>query len=113
MPRPLQLPVEALPIAILNHKKRVASQDHFILNPLGTHDCLDLGESELEERDGDIVDVTKYVFAQSKLEHIPHMFRVKERPRTIVLADDVLKAWLTLSPEPTNFIIEMATISRH
>jgi len=108
---PLALPVEVLPVSILNHKGRVASKDHFILNPLGSHDCLDLATSEIKYLEGDVVEVKKYVFAPSKLKTLPHMFRVKEWPRTIVLADDVLKAWLTLDPEPTNLVIETAEIS--
>jgi len=37
--------VEFLPVAILNHKGRVASKDYFILNPIGTIDCIDVKES--------------------------------------------------------------------
>src|SRR3990172_7939383 len=40
-------PIECLPFTLLDHKKRVASQDYFIINPLGTFDCLDLQKSHI------------------------------------------------------------------
>ncbi len=102
----LRLPLEILPIAIYNHRGKVASNDHFILNPLGTFDCLDTDEAEIEYLDDEVVSVDKFAFCPKKLKKVPHLFRVKEDPSTIVLGDDVLKAWLTLVPEPTNFSIE-------
>lgn len=102
----LGLPVEILPISILNHRKRVASRDHFILNPLGSFDCLDHDRSVIEYLDGEVVEVEKFAFSPKKVAKLPHMFRVKESPRTIVLCDDVLKAWLGMTPEVTNLIIE-------
>jgi hypothetical protein len=37
--------VEFLPIKILNHKKRVASKDYFLMNPLTVCDCIDVKKS--------------------------------------------------------------------
>lgn len=39
--------VEYLPLKILNHKGRVASEDYFFLNPLDIVDCIDKDSSEL------------------------------------------------------------------
>ncbi|SRR6266511_2134357 len=40
--------VEYLPVRIINHKGRVASESYFILNPLDVYDCIDLDRSGVE-----------------------------------------------------------------
>ena len=40
--------VEFLPIKIINHKGRVASEDYFVVNPLEIVDCIDKDASEVE-----------------------------------------------------------------
>jgi hypothetical protein len=40
--------VEYLPVQIINHKKRLASKDYFILHPLDVCDCIDLDKSGVE-----------------------------------------------------------------
>jgi hypothetical protein len=40
--------VEYLPVQIINHKKKLASKDYFILNPLSVVDCIDVDASEVE-----------------------------------------------------------------
>lgn len=40
-------PIEYFPIAIYNHKCRVASRDYFIINPIGAFDCLKLETSTI------------------------------------------------------------------
>ena len=40
--------VEYLPVQILNHKKKVASKDYFLMNPLSVVDCIDVEASEVE-----------------------------------------------------------------
>lgn len=42
-----QAPPDYLPLAIYNHKKRAASTDYFIVNPIGTFDCLNLEASDI------------------------------------------------------------------
>ena len=37
--------VEFLPISVLNHKGRVASKDYYVMNPVGTLDCVDIEKS--------------------------------------------------------------------
>lgn len=39
--------IEFLPVAIRDHKGHVASRDYWIVNPLTTLDCLDVGASDL------------------------------------------------------------------
>ncbi|AKT40381.1 imm11 family protein [Chondromyces crocatus] len=45
--------VELLPIEIINHKGRVASEDYFILNPTEICDCIDKDASNVEWNDLD------------------------------------------------------------
>jgi hypothetical protein len=40
--------LEFLPVSILNHKDRLASDDYFILHPLGPQDCIDLERSKVK-----------------------------------------------------------------
>ncbi len=40
--------IEYLPFTLYDHEKRVASEDYFIVNPIGTFDCLNEGASEIE-----------------------------------------------------------------
>ena len=37
--------IEFLPVTILNHKERVASKDYYLLNPVGSLDCIDIEKS--------------------------------------------------------------------
>jgi hypothetical protein len=37
--------IEFLPVTILNHKGRVASKDYFVLNPVGSVECIDVEKS--------------------------------------------------------------------
>jgi hypothetical protein len=39
--------VEYLPVQIINHKRKVASTDYYIVNPPSTIDCIDLDASEV------------------------------------------------------------------
>lgn len=96
-------PVEYLPLSIINHKKRLASADYFIVNPLGTVDCLDLDRSEIDWFEGDVVRIKKYVLDPAKLRNAPELFRIRENPRTYVITQ-ALAARL-LPPTPTNFFV--------
>lgn len=40
--------VEFLPVAIINHKGRVAARDYWVVNPPATIDCIDLDASGVE-----------------------------------------------------------------
>lgn len=102
-------PVQYLPVAIYNHKKRLASSDHFIVNPLGALDVLDTSASEIEYFDGKVVKVTKYVLDAEKMAQAPDVFRIKENPEAYVISERVLDQWRKISPKPTNvsfFVLE-------
>lgn len=40
--------IEFLPVSIFNHKGRLASDDYFIVHPLGVQDCIDLERSKVK-----------------------------------------------------------------
>lgn len=103
-------PVQHLPLAIYNHKKRLASSDYFIVNPLGTLDVLDTSASEIKYHDGQVVKVKKYVLDPRKIVQAPDVFRIKENPEAYVVSERVLDEWRKVAPKPTNvtfFILDI------
>src|SRR4051794_27067262 len=100
-------PTEYLPVAIRNHKKRVASSDYFFVNPLGTVDCLNLKKSEIEWfKKKEVVRVEKAVLDPKKLKDLPVLFRVKEWPAKLVVDERLVRAWISMNPRPTNCVVE-------
>ena len=82
--------IEFLPFDLINHKKRIASKDYFIVNPIGSYDCLNIDASEIEfTSNGKPMDSEKYVIDPKKLANAPHLFRIKEFPFIYVI-DSVL-----------------------
>ncbi|MBU8899864.1 hypothetical protein KRR26_30060 [Corallococcus sp. M34] len=101
-----QGPTEYLPVALYNHKKRVASPDHFILSPLGTVDCLNLQESEIEYHKDKVVNVDYYVLAPKKLENAPDFFRVREDPSAYIMSERIAEGLRELKPRLINFVVK-------
>ncbi len=99
-------PVEYLPVAIYNHKKRVASPDHFILNPLGTVDCLNLEASDIVYHQDKVVRVRNFVLDPEKLQGAPDLFRVREDSYAYLMSDRVLQELRGIQPRVTNFVFE-------
>lgn len=104
-------PVQILPVAIYNHKNRVASPDYFVVNPIGQRDCLDLEESEIEWHDADVVAVEKFVLAEGKLDGAPDLFRVKEDPSAYVASEHLVRRWIKLDPRPKNVLLIELTVA--
>jgi len=78
--------VEFLRLAIIDHKRRVASADYCIVNPIGTVDCMDLEASTIEWFEDEIVEVEQHVFDRNKVVDAPDLFRVKQTPRAYVMS---------------------------
>ena len=93
---------EYIPLAIFNHKRRLASAEYFIVNPLGTHDVLDLKKSTIEWDDGDVVHVEKMVLDPKKLKKAPDLFRPKEDPEAYIISQRIATELRKLSPPNTN-----------
>jgi uncharacterized protein DUF1629 len=92
--------IEYLPFTLYNLKKRVQSKDYFIVNPIGTVDCLNLEASVIKYVDkpgdpshGAVVNVKKYVFEPKKLKRAPALFRVKEKPTRYVVNEQLASAF--------------------
>lgn len=94
--------VEFLPITIVNHKGRIASKDYFILNPLQSVDCIDMGASQAEKDSldpGMIQGVNQLVLREDAVPKDAMVFRTKYWPGKILirrdLADRMNEAGLT------------------
>ena len=72
--------MEYLPVSIIDHKRKVASKDYFILNPLELVDCVDRKKSKLREDDmvpGDIERIFDLVLDEKRIPKDRDVFRVK------------------------------------
>jgi hypothetical protein len=86
--------IEFLPLAILNHKGRVASQAYFIVNPIGTLDCMDKKRSKfIFTGDGRLYRVEKYVLDSKKIPWEPAIFRPKESPSVYIINGKITTAF--------------------
>lgn len=85
--------VEFLHFILLDHKGRVHSDDYWIINPLGTRDCLHYGESNIKRNDeGDVLLIKKFVLDKQKLGGAPALFRIQEDPTEYVMSEELIKA---------------------
>jgi hypothetical protein len=94
--------VEYLPVAIVNHKKRVASPDYFIVHPIVPQDCLDAQASGAEYSDiipGDVVFVDALVIDPGRVDPGVDLFRIQSFGEPVLirrqLAIDLLEADFT------------------
>lgn len=85
--------VEYLPLTLLNHTGGVHRGDLFIVNPIGTFDCLDRDASDISyEPDGDIIDIDDYILDPEKARSAPSLFRLAEKPDFYIIRQDALEA---------------------
>ena len=94
--------VEYLRFTLFDHQKRPSPLPHFIINPIGVRDCLDLAASQIEYLDepgdadhGAVVGVDRFVLDPRKLSRAPVLFRVRGDPNKYVADErltDVLRA---------------------
>jgi hypothetical protein len=80
--------IEFLPVVILNHKGRVASSEYFVLNPIGSVDCIDIEKSGAVWNAIDQTDISHFERLVLQNESVPAevgMFRPTHRTRTILL----------------------------
>ncbi len=83
--------VEFLPITIINHKDRVASEDYWILNPTTVVDCLDVEASgvTLSPFDGTVALMKRMVLIEENIEHDIQIFRIQNVPGPVLLAREL------------------------
>jgi hypothetical protein len=94
--------VEYLPIKIMNHKRRVASETHVLVHAVEPVDCLDVAQSQPEYSGiipTDITEVEDLVLDPSKIDPKVPLFRVKDfgYPTIVArsLAEEIKKAGFT------------------
>lgn len=72
--------LEFLPVQVINHKGRVASNDYFVLHPLDVLDCIDTDKSKVEWNSISPEDISTCEGLVLREEEIPDEFRIF-RPR--------------------------------
>ena len=89
-------PLEVLPFTLYNHKKRIHSKDYWIVNPLGSRDCLNKTASDIEyldETKKDVVAVEKFVLDAKRTTNLPDLFRVPEDPKRYFISERLGRAF--------------------
>jgi hypothetical protein len=81
--------VEFLPVSLKDSRGRIIASDYFIVNPIGTLDCLDVAASDVDLSASDPLDVLHVetpVLAADKVAESRTLFRIQEAPTIYVLA---------------------------
>jgi hypothetical protein len=90
-----QQKIEFLPITILDHKKKVATKDYVVMNPLEIIDCVDIKASKVEWNDDDhtmIAQMDSLVLRESKIAKHVLIFRAKFMESDILVRSEVADA---------------------
>ena len=88
--------IEYLPFTLYDRKGRPMSPDCWIVNPIGTFDCVDRDASEVrwvDDTKQEVSSVRKYVFRAKKLEKAPHLFRVPEEVSHYFVSQTLARAF--------------------
>ncbi|NVJ05750.1 hypothetical protein HUW63_10970 [Myxococcus sp. AM001] len=87
--------IEYLPFTLYDHRKRVRSRDYFIINPIGTQDCLDLQASTIVWDENDptnVIAVNKHVLQRDKVSDAPPLFRINKDSSEYLVRTDLAQA---------------------
>ena len=95
-----EVEIEYLPFTLFNLKGRVHRKDFYIVNPIGTVDCLNHGASKIERfhqegdpYDGDVIEIDEIVLDPQKLQNAPALFRIREDPSNYFIDENLAKAF--------------------
>lgn len=95
--------IDIHPLIIHNQKGRIASRDYRIVNPLGSLDCLDQQNSEIERTTaGTVTSVPKPVLSRRLLEPSRAIFRIATYPNLVVANERWLLKLKALGLETSN-----------
>ncbi len=86
--------VEYLPVQVYNHKKRLASADYFLLNPLGQVNCIDIEASAIKWNAINpevISSCKKLVLEEPNVPNNVKIFRPKHLPHEILIRSELAK----------------------
>ncbi|WNO10393.1 imm11 family protein [Teredinibacter sp. KSP-S5-2] len=98
---------EYLPVSIENHKGRIASDEYFYINPLGTYDCLNKELSDIDYTDdGKVIGVDEFVFDLEKLQDVPDLFRVPEDHSVYFISEKLVETIKQAKPDVTNLNLQ-------
>jgi len=84
-----KIEIEYLPLSIYDHKKKLASDNYFIINPIGTIDVMNRDKADILYQGDDVVSIKKFIFDPEKLKDEPHLFRVKEDPAYYFISQEL------------------------
>jgi hypothetical protein len=84
--------IETLPFTLYNHKKRVHSKDYWIINPIGSFDCVNRRASKIVMEGTEIVSVESLVFDSAAMAAAPDLFRVPEKPAWYFISETLARA---------------------
>lgn len=90
--------IEVLPFKLYNHKNRLHSDDYWIVNPIGSFDCVDRVASDIEYLDAsqkDTVAVKKFVLDPTALNNAPDLFRVPEKKDSYFVSERLARSFLS------------------
>lgn len=88
-------PIEYLPLTILNHKQRVASDEYYILHPTHVCDCIDVKASGIEfnpVNNKKILGCKGLVLDPSKIPDESLIFRMQMWGQNILVRNDLVEA---------------------
>jgi hypothetical protein len=87
--------IEYLPVTIHDQRKRPYGRSYFIVNPIGTFDCLDLQKSDIEwdsDEPKELIRLNEPVLDRKKTQDAPELFRIKEDSRRYVVGPRLVQA---------------------
>ena len=87
--------VQFLPVAIQNHKGKIASRDYFIIHPTRLEDCIEIEKSGVEWNpiDEDIISVWEtLVVDEARINPTSILFRFKQAPTKILVRRELADA---------------------
>ena len=87
--------IEYLPFTLYDRKRRPTCRDCWIINPIGTFDCVNRTVSDISYVPGtqEVATVFKYVFDPKKVEKAPHLFRVPEDATHLFVSQTLARAF--------------------
>lgn len=84
--------IEFLRFTLLDHRGRVASEDCYIANVIGTRDCVDLEKSDGDPNQlipGRFTSVRRLVLAEDKVDPQARLFRTSTVPKVLIVRRDL------------------------
>lgn len=103
--------VEYLPLVIVDHHGRPHSDAYFLVNPVGSHDCLELNRSVIRyfEDTEKILGIDQMVLDPMKLQAAPALFRIRQAPNHYVI-DEILVRRFSERGFTNLVLTELATV---